>query len=95
VNFHHEGLEPASNAMERSANGLSFALVVGALIIGSSLIIHAQVPPLWAGVSALGLLGYVLARGWHGHPAAGDSPAWQDVTGGRPGLASGVGWWPT
>ncbi len=63
VNFHHEGLEPASNAMERSANRLSFALVVGALIIGSSLIIHAQVPPLWAGVSALGLLGYVLAGG--------------------------------
>ena len=61
INFHHEGLEPASNALERSANRLSFALVVAALIIGSSLTIHTNVPPTWGGVSVLGLVGYVLA----------------------------------
>lgn len=61
VNFRHEGLEPATNAFERSANRLSFALVVASLIISSSLIIHAKVPPLWGGVSVLGLVGYLLA----------------------------------
>jgi ubiquinone biosynthesis protein len=61
VNFHHEGLEPASNALERSANRLSFALVVAALIIGSAVVMHARVPPLWGNVSALGLMGFVLA----------------------------------
>ena len=61
INFHHEGLEPATNALERSTNRLSFALVVAALIISSSLIIHAKVPPLWGGVSVLGLAGYLLA----------------------------------
>lgn len=61
VNFHHEGLEPASQAMERSANRLSFALVVASLIIASSLVIHSKVPPLWGDVSVLGLIGYVLA----------------------------------
>lgn len=61
MNFHHEGLEPAANALERSANRLSFATVVAALIIGSSLTIHSKVPPLWGDVSMLGLVGYVLA----------------------------------
>ena len=61
VNFHHEGLEPATNALERSTNRLSFALVVAALIIGSSLIIHSKVPPLWGDVSVVGLVGYLLA----------------------------------
>lgn len=61
VNFHHEGLEPATNALERSTNRLSFALVVAALIIGSSLIIHSKVPPLWGDVSVVGIVGYLLA----------------------------------
>ena len=61
LNFRHEGLEPATNAFERSTNRLSFALVVAALIISSSLIIHSKVPPLWGDVSVLGLAGYLLA----------------------------------
>jgi ubiquinone biosynthesis protein len=61
VNFRHEGLEPATNAFERATNRLSFALVVAALIISSSLIIHAKVPPMWGDVSVLGLVGYLLA----------------------------------
>jgi len=61
VNFRHEGLEPATNAFERSTNRLSFALVVAALIISSSLIIHSKVPPLLGDVSVIGLIGYLLA----------------------------------
>jgi ubiquinone biosynthesis protein len=61
LGFRHEGLEPLTNAMERSTNRLSFALVVASLVISSSLIIHSQVPPLWRGVSVVGLVGYILA----------------------------------
>jgi ubiquinone biosynthesis protein len=61
VNFHHEGLEPASQALERSTNRLSFAVVVAALIIGSSLIIRSNVPPMWGDVSVVGIVGYLLA----------------------------------
>lgn len=50
-------LEPASQALERSTNRLSFAVVVAALIIGSSLIIHSKVPPFWGDVSMIGLVG--------------------------------------
>jgi len=61
VNFRHEGLEPLTNSVERSTNRLSFAIVVASLVISSSVIIHSKVPPLWGGVSALGLVGYLLA----------------------------------
>ena len=61
INFRHEGLEPATNAFERSTNRLSFALVVAALIISSSLIIHSKVPPMLGGVSLIGIAGYLLA----------------------------------
>jgi ubiquinone biosynthesis protein len=61
ITFNHEGLEPATNTFERATNRLSFALVVAALIIGSSLIIRANVPPLWGNVSVVGIVGYLLA----------------------------------
>ncbi|HSH95508.1 MAG TPA: AarF/UbiB family protein, partial [Roseimicrobium sp.] len=61
INFRHEGLEPATNAFERSTNRLSFAIVVAALIISSSLVIRSKVPPMWGDVSVLGLVGYIMA----------------------------------
>jgi ubiquinone biosynthesis protein len=61
ITFNHEGLEPATNAFERATNRLSFALVVAALIISSSLIIRAHVPPMWGDVSVVGIVGYLLA----------------------------------
>ena len=44
---------------ERIANRLSFAIVVAALIVGSSLIVHSQIPPLWRGVPIIGVAGYL------------------------------------
>ena len=61
VTFRHEGLEPLDETLERASNRLSFALVLAALLIASSLVIHAAVPPIWHGVSVLGLVGYVFA----------------------------------
>jgi ubiquinone biosynthesis protein len=61
VMFHHEGLEPLENTLERVSNRLAFALVLSALLVASSLIIHSRVPPLWHGVPVLGLVGYVFA----------------------------------
>lgn len=59
--FRHEGLEPLDNTLERVSNRLSFALVLASLIISSSIVIHAQVPPRWHGVPVIGLVGYVVA----------------------------------
>jgi ubiquinone biosynthesis protein len=60
--IHHEGLESLINTLERIINRLAFALVLAALIIGSSVVIHSHVPPLWHGdVSVIGVVGYVMA----------------------------------
>lgn len=61
IEFEHKGLEPALAVMEQVSNRLAFALLLGALLIASSLLIHAGVPPFWRGVSALGLGGYMLS----------------------------------
>ncbi len=61
VTFKHDGLEPAVQAWDRVSNRLSFAIVLAALIIGSSLIIHAEIPPTWQGVPVIGLVGFLLA----------------------------------
>ena len=61
VTFRHDGLEPAVQAWDRVSNRLSFAIVLASLIIGSSLIIHAEIPPTWQGVPVIGLLGFVIA----------------------------------
>jgi ubiquinone biosynthesis protein len=60
VTFHHDGLEPLENTLERVSNRLAFALVLSALVAASSIIIHARVPPQWHGVPVIGLAGYVL-----------------------------------
>ena len=59
--FRHEGLEPLDNTLERVSNRLSFALVLAALIISSSLVIHARVPPMWHEIPVIGVVGYLFA----------------------------------
>ena len=61
VTFHHDGLEPLNNTLERVSNRLAFALVLASLLIASSLILHAGLPPKWHGIPVIGLAGYVFS----------------------------------
>jgi len=62
INFQHRGLEDLDDAINKASSRLTLAMIVAALIIGSSLVIHAGVKPLvLGGVSALGLCGYLLS----------------------------------
>jgi ubiquinone biosynthesis protein len=47
--------------MDRSSNRLSFAVVIAALIIGSSLIFRSGTGPTLFGFPALGLTGFLTA----------------------------------
>jgi ubiquinone biosynthesis protein len=58
---HHHGLEGLINTLERIVNRLAFSLVLSALVIASSIIVHARVPPIWHDMSVIGVLGYLLA----------------------------------
>ncbi|MFP4704431.1 MAG: ABC1 kinase family protein [Spirochaetaceae bacterium] len=44
-----------------ASSALVFAIVLGSLIIGSALIVHSGVPPLWNGVPFIGVIGFVAA----------------------------------
>ena len=61
INFKHEGLEPLITSMERTSNRLAFAVVLSSLIIGSSVIVHAGIPPKWNGIPVIGLAGFIVA----------------------------------
>lgn len=57
----HKGLENFILEMERSSNRLAFAIIVAALVVGSSLILVAKVGPFWYDMPVLGLVGYLTA----------------------------------
>ncbi len=61
IEFRHMGLEEFMKTMDRVSNRISFSLVIAALIIGSSLVMHIQAGPMVMGIPALGFTGYVLA----------------------------------
>lgn len=61
IGVDHQGLESLIFGMERSSNRISFALIIAALIVGSSLIMMTRPGPTLFELPLLGLLGYVVA----------------------------------
>jgi len=59
VEFEHKGLEPMLIKHDQISNRIAFAIVLAALIIGSSLIVLSKIPPLWDEVSIIGIVGFV------------------------------------
>jgi ubiquinone biosynthesis protein len=61
INFQHKGLEELDDAINSASSRITVAVIIAALIIGSSLIITTNIPPLFFGYSALGITGYLLS----------------------------------
>ncbi len=61
IKFEHRGLERLIGELDRSSNRISFAMVIAALIVGSSLIFQTGVGPKLFGYPVLGLGGFLLA----------------------------------
>jgi len=59
--FEHRGLESYLQTQDRTGNRLAFAIVLASLIIGSSAIIHANIPPKWHDIPLIGLAGFLIA----------------------------------
>lgn len=57
--FTLEGLEELRQTVDRSSYRLSFAVVLASLVIGSSVVIHADIPPKWNDLPVLGLVGFL------------------------------------
>ncbi len=61
VSFQHKGLEKLVLEIDRASNRLSFSMIIGALIIGSSFVIQANIGPFIFNYPAIGIIGYLLA----------------------------------
>ncbi len=61
IEFQHRGLEQLLYTQDRTSNRIAFAIVLAALIIGSSLIVLSGVPPKWHQIPVIGLIGFVVA----------------------------------
>lgn len=59
--FEHRGLELLVDELDRSSNRISFAVVIAALIVGSSLIFQTRVGPTFFDYPIIGLVGFLLA----------------------------------
>jgi ubiquinone biosynthesis protein len=61
IEFEHKGLEPMMSTHDQISNRLSFSIIIGALIIGSALIVLSKTPPLLFGIPLIGIIGFVAA----------------------------------
>lgn len=61
IEFKHVGLDEFSRNFSKAVNRLSFSFLVGALIIGSSIVIQSHVGPMFRGYAVLGVGGFLIA----------------------------------
>ncbi len=57
----HHGLEKMLSTHDQISNRISFSIVIAALIVGSALIVLSKTPPLFYGISVIGIVGFLTA----------------------------------
>ena len=53
--------QPIRRTVLQATSALVFAIVLASLIVGSALIVHSRVPPLWHEIPVIGIFGFVAA----------------------------------
>lgn len=61
IGFEHQNLEGLQGTLEKIFSRLTMGVILGCMIIGSSLIITTGMPPFFYGYPLLGLAGYLIA----------------------------------
>jgi ubiquinone biosynthesis protein len=61
INLHHRGLDEHDDALKVAANRIALGVIIGALIIGSSLVVTTGAGPRLFGLPALGIVGYLVS----------------------------------
>jgi len=56
-----ESIGQVRQSLFKASSSLVFAIVLGSLIVGSAIIVHSKVPPLWHEVPVIGIVGFVLS----------------------------------
>jgi len=61
LRLEHQGLETILATHEQISSRISFSIIIAALIIGSALIVVARIPPLYYGISIMGIVIFIAA----------------------------------
>ena len=61
LRVHHEDLHHLIRDLDRASNRIAFSLITAAVIVASSIIIHAGTGPRLFDIPVVGLIGYVIA----------------------------------
>ncbi|OQW97715.1 MAG: ABC transporter [Desulfobacteraceae bacterium A6] len=61
IKLEHHGLDTMLSTHNRVSNRISFSIIIAGLIIGSALVLASSIPPLFYGVSLIGIMGFVAA----------------------------------
>lgn len=61
IGFRVWGLTPLRRTLDNVSYRLIFGMILASLLVSSSLVLQSNVPPLWNGISIIGLIGYGLA----------------------------------
>jgi ubiquinone biosynthesis protein len=61
VQIEQKGLETKLATHDQISNRISFSIIIAALIIGSALIVISEMPPLFYGISLIGIIGFLAA----------------------------------
>lgn len=61
IQLRHTGLERTSDTVHAAFSRLSLAVIIGSIVIGSSIVITTGVQPLLWGYPAIGIIGYLLS----------------------------------
>jgi ubiquinone biosynthesis protein len=61
ITLDEESIKPLHRTVLQASSALVFALVLGSLIIGSAVMVHSKVPPLWHEIPVIGILGFLAA----------------------------------
>jgi ubiquinone biosynthesis protein len=63
IELGHQGLADLVKEQDRMSNRVSFAIITGSVVVGSSLLFSSKIGPTFLGMPAIGLVGYLIAAG--------------------------------
>lgn len=61
INLEHRGLGRLTRAVEHASRNISFALIISAMLVGSSILVHAAKSPSLNSLTAIGIAGFIAA----------------------------------
>ena len=61
LNVEHRGLDELARSQDQISNRTVFAIVLAALIIGSSIMVLSDIPPKWHEIPVIGVVGFVVS----------------------------------